>query len=70
MLRRMYESCRRGIAFNLMSDRVDFRNPDLYHSSPAETLDFCQRELSRSVRLRHDNPHYEYTVHVYRCPPS
>ena len=55
-----------AIAFNLMSDRVDFRVPELHYTSPAETLAFCQRELSRHVRLRHDYPLHEYTVHVRR----
>jgi SAM-dependent methyltransferase len=70
MLRRMWESCRVAIAFNLMTDQVDFRHPDLYYSHPAETLDFCRRELSRFVRLRHDYPLHEYTTYVYREPPA
>jgi SAM-dependent methyltransferase len=66
MLRRMFGLAREAIAFNLMSDQVDFRVPELHYSSPAETLAFCQRELSRHVRLRHDYPLHEYTVHVLR----
>jgi SAM-dependent methyltransferase len=65
-LRRMYALCRVGIAFNLMSDRVDFRSPNLYYSNPSEMLEFCFRELSRFVALRHDYPLHEYTVYVYR----
>lgn len=68
MLRRMFALARHAIAFNLMSDQVDFRVPKLYYTSPAETLAFCQRELSRHVRLRHDYPLHEYTVHVRRAP--
>jgi SAM-dependent methyltransferase len=67
-IRRMYESCRVGIAFNMMSDAVDYRRETLFHSSPAEMLSFCTRELSRFVKLRHDYPLYEYTVYVYREP--
>jgi SAM-dependent methyltransferase len=67
MVRRMYALCRHAIAFNLMSDHVDFRVPELHYTSPAETLAFCQRELSRHVRLRHDYPLHEYTVHVFRA---
>jgi len=70
MVRRMYTLCRHAIAFNLMSDQVDFRVPELAYTSPAETLAFCQRELSRHVRLRHDYPLHEYTVHVLRAPRS
>jgi SAM-dependent methyltransferase len=68
MLRRMFALARHAIAFNLMSDQVDFRVPELHYTSPAETLAFCQRELSRHVRVRHDYPLHEYTVHVRRAP--
>lgn len=65
-IRQMFEHCRVGIAFNLMSNRVDFRADALYYSNPAELLDFCLRELSTNVTLRHDYPLYEYTAYVYR----
>jgi SAM-dependent methyltransferase len=68
MLRRMYEASRLAIAFNLMTDQVDFRSPDLYYSAPGETLDFCRTSLSRFVALRHDYPLYEYTTYVFREP--
>ena len=66
MIRRMYDSCRVGIAFNLMTDQVDFRTDNLYYSDPGQTLDFCRRELSRFVTVRHDYPLYEYPTYVYR----
>ncbi len=68
-LRRMYAACRSAIAFNLMSDRVDFRSPDLYYASPGAMLDFCRDALSRFVVLRHDYPLHEFTIYVYREPP-
>ena len=43
----MFASCRRAIAFNLMSDQVDYRSPDLYYAHPGEVLDSCRRHLSR-----------------------
>ena len=70
MLRRMFALCRHAIAFNLVSARVDYRIPELFYSDPAATLRFCQDELSRHVRLRHDYPLFEYTVHVFRGPTS
>ena len=68
VIRRMYASCRVAIAFNLMSDVVDYRRETLYHASPGEMVAFCTRELSRFVKVRHDYPLYEYTVYVYREP--
>jgi SAM-dependent methyltransferase len=67
-LRRMWSLCRVAIAFNRITDRVDWRVPTLHYSSPGETLDFCRRELGRFVTLRHDYPLHEYTVYVYREP--
>jgi hypothetical protein len=68
-LRQMFAACRVAIAFNLMSDRVDWRAPDLFYASPGAVLDFCRAELSRWVVLRHDYPLHEFTVHVYRESP-
>jgi SAM-dependent methyltransferase len=68
MLHRMFDACRVAIAFNLMSDAVDYRAPGLFYADAGRTLDFCRRELSRFVTLRHDYPLYEYTVSVHRQP--
>ena len=70
MIRKMYEMCRIGIAFNLMSDRIDYREKALYYSNPGEMLDFCRMELSPHVLLRQDYPLHEYTTYVYRNPPE
>ena len=69
-LRRMYAACRVAIAFNLLTDLVDWRSPDLHYSDPGRTLDFCRRELSPRVALRHDYPLHEYTTYVYRPEPG
>jgi 2-polyprenyl-3-methyl-5-hydroxy-6-metoxy-1,4-benzoquinol methylase len=63
---KMFEMCRVGIAFNTMSDHVDFRSDTLFYANAGEVLDFCRRKLSRFVTLRHDYPLYESTVYVYR----
>jgi len=65
---RMFAACRVAIAFNLMSNQVDYRVPDLYYSDPGEMLEFCRRRLARHVVLRHDYPLHEYTIYVYREP--
>jgi SAM-dependent methyltransferase len=65
----MFEMCRVAIAFNLMSDRVDWRTKDLFYAPPGAVLDFCRAELSPWVILRHDYPLHEYTVYVYRESP-
>jgi len=66
VIRQMYAMCNVAIAFNLMTDQVDFRADELFYAHPGETLDFCRRELSRFVTLHHDYPLYEFTTYVYR----
>ena len=65
-VRRMYAMCRVAIAFNVMSDQVDYRSDELHYADAAEMLDFCRSELSRFVTLRHDYPLYESTFYGYR----
>ncbi len=65
MLQRMYDSCRIGLAFNLISSYVDYRDEHLAYYSPEETFALC-KSLSRRVVLRHDIMPYEFTVYVYR----
>jgi SAM-dependent methyltransferase len=66
MLCSMYALARVGIAFNVMSDSVDFRAPTLFYPDREELLGFCRRQLSPFVVLRDDYPLYECTVYVYR----
>lgn len=65
LLKEMYRVCRLGVAFNLTTDYVDYRDEYLYYYSPEEVFSFC-RSLSRFVTLRHDYPLYEFTVYIYR----
>lgn len=66
MIGRMFELCRTGISFNLMTSYVDYQDDHLFYKPPAETLDFCINELSRRAVIRHDYPLWEYTVYLYR----
>ena len=68
MIRRMFELCRVGIAFNAMTDQVDFRSPDLYYADPSRVFEFCRRDLSRHTTLRHDYPLHEFSIYVLREP--
>jgi SAM-dependent methyltransferase len=63
-LRQLTAVSRRGVAFNLLSSYVDWREPHLFYADPREFFDFCKRELSRFVSLLHDYPLYEWTIIV------
>lgn len=66
MIRAMFRLADRGIAFNLMSSYVDYRDDHLFYESPQAIMDFCVSELSRKIVVRHDYPLWEYAVYVYR----
>lgn len=64
-VRRMYELCDVAIAFNMMSNRVDYRASALYYSDPESMRAICT-QWSDDVVVRHDYPLYEYTVQVFK----
>ena len=66
LVRRMFALCDEGIAFNVMSNCVNFTAPNLYYRSPVEVLAFCLSDLSTKVRLDQAYPLYEFTTYVYR----
>ena len=65
-LRKLAGLARRGIAFNLLSTYVDWREPHLFYGDPLQFFDFCKRELSPRVSLLHDYPLYEWTILLRR----
>lgn len=66
MITRMYALARRGVAFNMMTDYVDYRVDRLYYASPLEFFEYCRKNLTRRLQLRHDYPLYEFTIYLYR----
>jgi SAM-dependent methyltransferase len=63
-LRELAAASRKGLAFNLLSSYVDWREPHLFYGDPREFFDFCKSELSRFVSMLHDYPLYEWTIVV------
>jgi len=69
---KMFKSCKKGVAFNAMSTYVDFQAEDLYYSNPLEVFDFCKRNLTKKVALRHDylvkknSIPFEYAIYLYK----
>lgn len=68
IVRTMFRYCKKGIAFNCMTDRVNFYSDQLYYRNPLDFLGWCQNELSPYVKLDHAYPLHEYTIYVYREP--
>jgi len=62
----MYQLCRRGIVFNIMTEFVDSRYPHLYYATVDEISAFAVNKLSRRFIVDHSYPLFEFTTAVYR----
>jgi SAM-dependent methyltransferase len=65
-LETMYTKSRRGLAFNLLTSYVDWKQDNLFYADPGHFVDFCTRRLSRYVTLVHDYQLFEWTILVTR----
>jgi SAM-dependent methyltransferase len=65
-LRRLFRRCRKGLAFNALSDLNPKKDFELHYTAPGDTLTFAVKELSPYVSLRHDRIGYDFTLFVYR----
>lgn len=68
LLRAVLDKARVGIAFNVMSQQVDWERDDLFHLSVDRLVNFLTRELSRHFIIRNDYGLYEYTTYLYHKP--
>jgi SAM-dependent methyltransferase len=67
LIKKMFEVCNIGVAFNVMSTHVNFQKDNLYYRSPAEMMSWCMSELTSDVRI--DCAYelwFEYTVFLYK----
>jgi len=62
----LWESCDRGMAFNVMSKCVDWERDDLFHLSMDDLGLFLKNNLSSEFSFRFDYGLYEYTAYVYK----
>ena len=65
-LKILWESCDRGMAFNVMSKCVDWERDDLFHLSMDDLGLFLKNNLSSEFSFRFDYGLYEYTAYVYK----
>lgn len=68
LIQAAFATARVGIAFNVMSDHVDWHRDDLFHWPFDDIARFLTRSVSRHYTLRADYGLYEYTVFVWRSP--
>ncbi len=63
-LAKCFKIARCGVAFDMMSSYVDFREDHLYYFDPCEVFAFC-KTLTKRVMLRHDYPLFEFCVYLF-----
>ncbi len=68
LLTRVAAHARVGLAFNVMSDCVDWKSEQLFHPSFDELVGLVMRVMSRHFTVRNDYGLYESTVYAYREP--
>jgi SAM-dependent methyltransferase len=68
LIRRMFSLCTIGVAFNVMTTKVNYYSNNLYYRNPAELFSWCLNEITPHVKLDHSYPLYEYTIYLYRKP--
>jgi SAM-dependent methyltransferase len=63
-----FRTASKGIAFNVMSNHVDWKRDDLFHWPLDTAVDFMTKYCSRNIVIRMDYGLYEYTIYLYKEP--
>lgn len=66
VLERLWPSVRVGLAFNTMSDRVDFKRRGSFHYGLDEAARLFSARFSRHFVVRHDYGLYENTFYLFK----
>ncbi|MBN2644217.1 MAG: class I SAM-dependent methyltransferase [Desulfuromonadaceae bacterium] len=64
-MRWVFDSVNIGFAFNFLSDKVDYRKDNTYHSSPEEILGMAYK-LSRNLLLLNNCMPFEFSLFVFK----
>ncbi|MEM7300511.1 MAG: class I SAM-dependent methyltransferase [Pseudomonadota bacterium] len=74
LLKASVRLARKGVAFNLISTYVDYRDPDLNYFSPEAVLEFVKNEITDRFTLRNDYLVREgsvpFEISFYLYPPT
>lgn len=65
MIKKMFGLARKGLAFDVFSNRVDFRDPLNLYVGPDDLLNFCYTLTKRVSLMSHYRP-YEVMIYMYK----
>lgn len=57
--------CSDGLAFDFLSDKVDYRHEHTFHSSPEKVLEIAYK-YSRNIVLRNDYMPFEFAIIIFK----
>lgn len=65
MIKKCFDLCNIGLAFDMMSSYVDFYDEKLFYYDPVKIFKFCKK-LSKRIVLKHDYMPYEFIIYIYK----
>lgn len=65
LIKKMYQLSNKGIAFNIMTTKVNFFSNNLYYRNPSELMAYCMSEITNKIKIDHTYL-YEYTIYLYK----
>jgi len=67
LINKMWDISKEGIAFNILTTQVDFKNKGNFYYDPAKMIKYTSN-FSRFFKIHHDYPMFEYTFFLYKKP--
>jgi len=68
IIKKLFNSSKKGLAFNVMSSLVEWERDDLFHVSMGKVAKLIKEHLSDNFVIRNDYGLYENTIYVYHKP--
>jgi len=65
LLQNSFKIAKKGLAFNFVTEHVDFRLNEIYYCEIEKLIAFITKNLSRFFVIHHNYALYELTVHVF-----
>lgn len=65
IISKSFHLCRDGLAFDFLSDKVDYKHDHTFHSSPEQILGIAYK-YSRNVIIRNDYMPFEFSLFIFK----
>ena len=66
VINKMFEVCKLGIAFNILTTHVRHFASLNFYKNPLEIFAYCLSNLSLNVKIDHSYRLFEFTTYVYK----